>query len=187
MQTDNQLIRKIKRQQNRAAADELITRYYREIYAFVYKQTGEKELAMDLTQEIFIRVLQGIYSFDEKKAQFRTWLYRIASNRITDYYRSNAHRIELLEQSELEEISQGQAADMMHDLSDMIVKREWIGRIMEVMVTYGQDWVAIFQKKCFLQMTFEEIAEEMDLSVNTVKTRFYSMIRRIRQEVDFDE
>jgi RNA polymerase sigma-70 factor (ECF subfamily) len=58
---------------------------------------------------------------------------------------------------------------------------------MEVMVTYGQEWVAIFQKKCFRQMTFEEIAEEMNLSVNTVKTRFYSMIRRIRQEVDFDE
>jgi hypothetical protein len=53
MQTDNQLIRKIKRQQNKDAADELIQRYYREIYAFVYKQTGEKELAMDC----FLQVL----------------------------------------------------------------------------------------------------------------------------------
>jgi RNA polymerase sigma-70 factor (ECF subfamily) len=92
-----------------------------------------------------------------------------------------------MEQSELEEISQNQEADRMHDLSDMIVRRECIGRVMEVMVTYGQEWVAIFQKKCFLQMTFEEIAEEMNLSVNTVKSRFYSMIRKIRQEVDFDE
>jgi RNA polymerase sigma-70 factor (ECF subfamily) len=187
MQTDKQLLRKIKRQQNKAAADELVTRYYSEIYAFVYKQTGEKELAMDLTQEIFIRMLQGIYSFDENKAQFRTWLYRIASNRITDYYRSNAHRIEIMEQSDLEEISQRQTADMMYDLSDMIVKREYISRVMDVMVTYSQEWVAIFQKKCFLQMTFGEIAAEMNLSVNTVKTRFYSMLRRIREEVDFDE
>jgi DNA-directed RNA polymerase specialized sigma24 family protein len=36
-------------------------------------------------------------------------------------------------------------------------------------------------------MTFGEIAAEMNLSVNTVKTRFYSMLRRIREEVDFDE
>jgi RNA polymerase sigma-70 factor (ECF subfamily) len=92
-----------------------------------------------------------------------------------------------LEQSDLEEISQNQAVDMTHDLSDMIVKRECIGNIMEIIVTYSQDWMTIFQKKCFQQMTFEEIAAEMNLSVNTVKTRFYSMIRRIRQEVDFDE
>lgn len=67
MQTDNQLIRRIKKKQDKKAADELIRRYYREIYAFTYRQTGERELALDLTQEIFITVLQGIYAFDEKK------------------------------------------------------------------------------------------------------------------------
>ena len=85
MQTDNQLIRRIKKKQDKKAADELIRRYYREIYAFTYRQTGERELALDLTQEIFITVLQGIYAFDEKKAGFRTWAYRVAANRITDY------------------------------------------------------------------------------------------------------
>lgn len=64
MQTDNQLIRRIKKKQDKKAADELIRRYYREIYAFTYRQTGERELALDLTQEIFITVLQGIYAFD---------------------------------------------------------------------------------------------------------------------------
>ena len=92
MQSDNQLIRKIKRKQNKEAADVLIGRYYKEIYAFAYKQLGNRELAMDLTQEIFILILQGIGSFDEKKANFRTWAYRIASNKITDYYRSSAHK-----------------------------------------------------------------------------------------------
>ena len=57
MQTDNQLIRRIKKKQDKKAADELIQRYYREIYAFTYRQTGERELALDLTQEIFITVL----------------------------------------------------------------------------------------------------------------------------------
>ena len=55
MQTDNQLIRRIKKKQDKKAADELIQRYYREIYAFTYRQTGERELALDLTQEILMR------------------------------------------------------------------------------------------------------------------------------------
>ena len=98
MQTDNQLIRRIKKKQDKKAADELIQRYYREIYAFTYRQTGERELALDLTQEIFITVLQGIYAFDEKKVGFRTWAYRVAANRITDYYRSKSYKKEKLQQ-----------------------------------------------------------------------------------------
>ena len=82
MQSDNHLIRKIKKKQNKEAAGLLIERYYREIYAYTYRQVACKELAMDLTQEIFILVLKGIRAFDEKKGSFRTWIYRIASNKI---------------------------------------------------------------------------------------------------------
>ena len=84
MQSDNHLIRKIKKKQNKEAAGLLIERYYREIYAYTYRQVACKELAMDLTQEIFILVLKGIRAFDEKKGSFRTWIYRIASNKITE-------------------------------------------------------------------------------------------------------
>ena len=97
MQSDNHLIRKIKKKQNKEAAGLLIERYYREIYAYTYRQVACKELAMDLTQEIFILVLKGIRAFDEKKGSFRTWIYRIASNKITNYYRSLAYRKSQLE------------------------------------------------------------------------------------------
>lgn len=58
MQSDNHLIRKIKKKQNKEAAGLLIERYYREIYAYTYRQVACKELAMDLTQEIFILVMK---------------------------------------------------------------------------------------------------------------------------------
>ena len=198
MQSDNQLIRNIKRKQNKEAADVLIGRYYKEIYAFAYKQLGNRELAMDLTQEIFILVLQGIGSFDEKKANFRTWAYRIASNKITDYYRSSAHKRSTLEQPlYASEDSQGEEPEeafsqqmtnaLVHDLSERIIQRELIQQIMAVVVKYELEWILIFQKKCFEEMTFTEIAKDLHLSVNTVKTRFYSMLKKIKQEVAMDE
>ena len=73
---------------SRKAADELFERYYREIYAYIFKQCRDKELAMDLTQDTFVAAFRGIRSFNENKSGFRTWLYRVASNKITDYYRS---------------------------------------------------------------------------------------------------
>ena len=165
MQTDNQLIRRIKKKQDKKAADELIQRYYREIYAFTYRQTGERELALDLTQEIFITVLQGIYAFDEKKAGFRTWAYRVAANRITDYYRSKSYKKEKLQQPLQWETEEEKT---VRDLAEHMVQKEEI---------------RIFQKKCFEEKTFAQIAEEMDLAESTVKTRFYQMLKRIRQEV----
>ena len=188
MQTDNQLIRRIKKKQDRKAADILIDRYYREIYAFTFRQTGQRELAKDLTQEIFIRILQGIYAFDERKASFRTWAYHVASNKITDYYRSKAYKKECMQQSidqEKDCESGFEKMEMVYltDLSELMVKKELIRQIMDIVVMYDREWVRIFQEKCFEEKTFAEIAGEMQISESTVKSRFYQMVKRIRQEV----
>ena len=54
---------------------------------------------------------------------------------------------------------------------------------MDVVVSYERECLRIFQKECFEEKTFAQIAEEMDLAESTVKTRFYQMLKRIRQEV----
>lgn len=53
MQTEQKLIKRIKKKQDKEAANTLISYYYKEIYAYVYRQTGNEELAKDLTQDIF--------------------------------------------------------------------------------------------------------------------------------------
>lgn len=198
MQSDNQLVRKIKRKQNREAADILVERYYKEIYGFTYRQTGDMELSMDLTQEIFISILQGIHTFEERKASFRTWAYHVAANKITDYYRSLARKkremeVPFLLDTDEEDSGMGiseerfQNANQVTDVLEGVMKRETIQRVMEVVVQFKSEWIQIFQKKCFEEMTFAEISEELGLSENTIKTRFYSMIRKIKQEVEPDE
>ena len=63
MHSDEQLIKKIKRRSDREAAGELLQRYYRDIYAFIFRQVSHRETAMDLTQDTFIAVLRGLPSF----------------------------------------------------------------------------------------------------------------------------
>lgn len=180
MQTDNQLIRRIKKKQDKKAADELIQRYYREIYAFTYRQTGERELALDLTQEIFITVLQGIYAFDEKKAGFRTWAYRVAANRTRIIIAAK-----VIKRKNCSSPCNGKQRrkKLCVIWRSLWIQKEEIRRIMDIVVSYEREWIRIFQKKCFEEKTFAQIAEEMDLAESTVKTRFYQMLKRIRQEV----
>lgn len=184
MHADNQLIRKIKKNGDRKAADELVSQYYREVYAFAYRQTSDMDLAMDLTQEIFIAALKGIPSFDEKKAGFRTWLYSIASNKITDHYRSRYHR-------QLESEVYGEQLEMIsgsyepeEEMIQKLYEEQMIQKVMQVIVQFGDAWVRIFQMKLFLDKTFEEIATELNLSENTVKTRYYSMLKQLRRRFE---
>lgn len=92
MENEQRWIKKIKRNGNEAAANALVAKYYKEMYAFIYKQTIDVELSLDLTQEIFISVLKSIQHYDRKKASFRTWLYKLVSNRLVDYYRSKRYK-----------------------------------------------------------------------------------------------
>ena len=179
MVSDDKLIQKIKHYNSRKAADELFERYYREIYAYVFRQCGERELSMDLTQDIFIAAFQGLHSFDSKKSIFRTWLYRVASNKVTDYYRSKKFR-EKQQEIPIEELS----SDIPHDedILEYIVQKEHIAHIMEIVSYYELAWVRIFQMKCFEDRTFAEIAEVLDISENTAKTRYYAIIKRLRKE-----
>lgn len=103
MDKDLRLIKKIKKRNSRSAADELIFNYYKEIYIYVYKQTNDKELSMDLTQEIFISMLKTLNTYDKSKASFRTWLYIIFTNKVVDCFKSKSYRYSTIEEKEIED------------------------------------------------------------------------------------
>jgi RNA polymerase sigma-70 factor (ECF subfamily) len=178
--SERKLVHRVKWRSDRKAADELFGRYYKEIYAYVYRQCGERELAMDLTQDIFIAAFRGLSSFDDRKARFRTWIYHVAANKVTDYYRSKQHKVDLmeipLEEQETEMIDEG-------DVINQLITRDRVAGIMEIVSGYENIWVQIFQKKCFEEKTFAQIAADLNISENTAKTRYYTMIKRLRKEM----
>ena len=144
MLIEQKLIKRIKKKQDKEAANALISYYYKEVYAYVYRQTGNEELTKDLTQDIFIQILQKITIFDHKKASFRTWMYRIASNKICDHYRSKVHCLSLKQEQidmtdENLELHSGNLGTAVRDLSELIIHKELIEDIMEIVSLYKQE------------------------------------------------
>lgn len=177
MDKDLKFIKKIKKRNSRSAADELISKYYKEIYVYVYKQTSDKELSMDLTQEIFISVLKSIHNFDESKASFRTWLYRIATNKVVDYFRSKNYRYSITTET-IEYIQ-------IQDESDFTVSlehKEDVEKIQGVVNQLSSEHQEIFRLKMFLESTFMEISEILKIPESTVKTKYYSIIKKVKSE-----
>lgn len=178
MEQELQWIKQIRLESNKIAANKLITKYYKEIYAYVYKQTLNKELSMDLTQEIFIKVLQSIGNYDERKASFRTWLYRISTYGIIDYYRSKHYKYNSLVNSiEDYDIEDGE------DFTLSLEYKEDVEKIMEVVNRLDTSNQQILRLKLFADSTFKEISEILKVPESTVKTRYYAAIKRIKKDL----
>src|SRR6266700_1923141 len=75
--------------------EELVRRYQRPISAYVYRMVGDYEAALDLTQEIFIKVF-GSLSRYRSEFKFSTWIYKIAHNSAVDHLRRNTGRVRSL-------------------------------------------------------------------------------------------
>src|SRR5687768_6879883 len=71
--------------------EELVRRYQRPIAAYVYRMVGDYDAALDLTQEVFIKVY-GSLSRYRSEFKFSTWIYKIAHNSAVDHLRRNAGR-----------------------------------------------------------------------------------------------
>lgn len=166
-------IKRIQQRQSQKDADRLIRRYYDELYVYVYRQTGNKEDALDLTQEIFISVLRSMGTYRPEKASFRTWLYRIATNKIIDRRRKARPAVLDIENIEIP------------DEMDYLRKSEYSHLLAEIDAYVSrQDPVSerIFRLRLYQELSFSEIGRMLEMPEATVKTRFYRLCQKIRKE-----
>ena len=177
MNEELRLIRKIQKNGDRTAADTLIRNYYDEIFRFIRKQTSDEETALDLTQDIFISLLKTMRRYDPKKgAGFRTWLYKIATDKTIDYFRSRAARIsETLSLEDVEPIDET-------GFTRQIESQDFAERVCDYVNQFSPDTQKIFRLHIFGGYTFAEIAESMQMAEGSVKSKYYRLINKIRGE-----
>ena len=176
MNEEVRLIRKVRKTGDRAAADMLIRKYYDEIYRYVYKQTSDKHTAMDLTQNIFISMLQSISSYDHRQAGFRTWLYRIATNKTIDYFRSRtAERKHVLAIDDIDIPDEG-------ELMRQIEAKALLSRVQDYVNCLEIALQQIFRLKFFGEYTFTQVASLLALPEATVKSKYYRLLKTLRKE-----
>lgn len=183
MLKEKRLIKKIQRQGDQQAADCLIRHYYDDIYYYVCKQVQPAEQALDLTQEIFISMLRTIHFFDEKyQTSFRTWLYRIATNKVIDWFRSKAHR---MQQDSITLAESFNIKDSMN-LKKAYEDKELLQKVIDYLDRFPLDNQQIVRLHLWGEYPFIEIAQLLALSEGTVKSKYYRTLQQIRKEFHDD-
>lgn len=175
MSAEWRIIRKVQRNGDREAADALVRLYYPEIYRYVLKQTSDKQVALDLTQSIFISMLQSIANFQKKQASFRTWLYRIATNKTIDYYRSRARESKYRDWHGDYDIAEEPG------FADALELKSFAASLQTYLDTMDVRSQQILRLKVYGEYTFHEIAGLLALPESTVKSKYFRLIKKLRE------
>lgn len=176
---ERKLIRRLKLFGSSKDADTLVKLYYDEIYYFVAKQMNDKDTAYDLTQEIFISMLHSINSYQEKLASFRTWLYRIATNKIIDCRRKTVPKTIPLEDIEASE--EAFFAEQI-DYLENVAQKQLLSQIECYVSGFQTDVQQIFRLHIYGEQTFGEIALLIGIPEASVKSKYYRLLKQIRKE-----
>lgn len=146
---------------------ELVRRYQQGVVNLAYRLVGNREEALDLSQEIFLRVYENLDRFDPRRP-FRPWLYRIATNYCYDFLRRQGRRRDSVEEVSLAE---GEAVANGHvDPEDALLQGEVQRVVEEVIASLPARYRPVVILRYVEGMSYQEIAEALQLPLGTVKT-----------------
>jgi hypothetical protein len=91
--SDEQLMSRLGGPEVEAALSALYDRYSRTVYGVGLKILGDRSLAEELVQDVFLKVWRSLRTFDASRGSFSTWLYRVTRSVAVDLYRKRAHRV----------------------------------------------------------------------------------------------
>ena len=184
---DEQMLIGRSRQGDMDAFGRLIEKYQDRLFNAVLRIVANRDDAMELTQEAFVRALKGIKKF-KGQAAFYTWLFRIGVNLAINHRRR--HR-ELFSSTFGRESRLGQQADPLAAMIesdepsplDEVQLQEEHERVLEALKTLGPNARALIVLRDIEGLNYNQIAEILDLPTGTVKSRLSRARRAIREEL----
>jgi len=183
MSEERELVRQAKAGST-IAFEELVAAYEGKIYNLALRYLGNREDAMDASQEVFLRVFRFLPGFQEESG-FSTWIYRIAVNVCKDSLAQRAKRTEqpLEYQNEEEESRVLEIADDRYRPETMAEQEELKGILAEAILTLPEQQRQMIIMRDVQGLRYEEIGEILSLELGTVKSRISRAREKLRKKL----
>jgi RNA polymerase sigma-70 factor, ECF subfamily len=168
-QPDPDVLRRAQRGDERAFA--LILRAYETpIFNYVYRIVGDRALAEDLTQEVFVRVFQALPRFS-LRCKFTTWLFQVTKNRVLDELRARERRPHTV--VAIEDVPRLEIVD------PPVERTETIEAVWRAIRELNPDLKMALLLRDVAGLPYNEIADALEITLATVKWRIF----KAREEV----
>jgi RNA polymerase sigma-70 factor (ECF subfamily) len=187
MDEDRELVKRTL-QGDKEAFEMILNRHQQALLNYIGRMVGNRELALDFTQDVFIKSYSSLSTY-QPQFKFRTWLFKIASNYVIDYWRKkkldtlsmDRSRIKENDRFPLEISSDEPPVCAQYELAEL---RDKVERALNKIPSHFRE---LFIWRHINQFSYEEIAEIKGLPVGTVKNRVFQSKELIRQILEEKE
>ncbi|MGQ0703430.1 MAG: RNA polymerase sigma factor [Gemmatimonadales bacterium] len=185
---DQEIVR-LAREGSEAAYRELIRRYQRPVFSLIYRMVRDRELAEDLAQDTFVKVINALSSY-RPEFKFSSWVFKIANNVAIDQLRRRELDTLSLEGSphattqDRIEATSLEVAEPGENALDEVANRELGGTIERAIAKLRPEYRACILLRHVEGRPYEEIAEILDLPLGTVKTYIHRARHELRRVLE---
>lgn len=172
---DYQLVREAVDHGNQKAYAELMSRYKDSIYFMLLKMVNNRDDADDLTIEAFGKAFKNIHQYTPDYA-FSTWLFKIATNNCIDYIRKKRKQMLSIDKGYENENGEDVALEIKSDSigpEEKLMKKQKMETMREVVDKLKPRYRTLIELRYFQELSYEEIATNMDLPLGTVKAQLF--------------
>lgn len=168
---------------NEKALERLIMRHKQRIFSFIVSKVLDKEIAEDIFQDTFIKVIRtlkrGAYN-DEGK--FLPWIMRIAHNLVIDHFRKSK-RIPTFKNNDEFDIFSVIGDDVLN-AEKQLIKDQILNDVRDLIEGLPEDQKEVLVMRIYRDMSFKEIAENTDVSINTALGRMRYALINLRKLIE---
>jgi RNA polymerase sigma factor (sigma-70 family) len=154
-------------------ASVLFERYHKRIFNFLARMTMDRDVAEDLTQNVFLRLIKYRNSFKAGN-RFQSWIYQMARNIFSDYYQSIKNR-------KADYVDVEKMGDRMADSEDSVVIDEQEKLLQRSLAMLNEEQRELLVLTRFQHMKYEEVAVIMDTTVANIKVKVHRAIAKLRE------
>jgi len=172
---DFKLIDKATKEKDQTAYAELMKRYKKPVYHMILKMVRNVDDAEDLTIEAFAKAFRNLHRF-KKDYTFSTWLFRIATNNAIDFIRKKKLDTLSIDSSYKDDDGETISIDVQDDNlnpQEETIKKQKIGLIRDFVTKLPPKYQRLVRLRYFDELSYEEIAQELDAPLGTVKAQLH--------------
>jgi RNA polymerase sigma-70 factor (ECF subfamily) len=176
--TDKELMKLIA-DKNTHALKALYRRYEIQIFNFILRYTGSREIAQELIQETFTRLWFAAHTFDQKRGNFKGWIYTIALNLTRNEMSKKEYTYHFLDVDDIPECR--------HEAErpDTILEQKELGHsIANALGKLNPYLREVIIMKNYQHMKFREIAEATNIPEGTLKARYHRAVALLKKYLD---
>lgn len=174
-QTDKKLIKEILKG-NESAMEILVKRHYDLVYSYIYRTTNDYNIAYDITQDVFIKMMKNIDKYNLENGKFKSWLLKIAVNTTKDYFKSKTYK----QRIESYDIENHQIEDTSNVI-DIVSKKEEAIKIKEAVENLPSLQREAIFLKYYSDLKIKEISNITGDNENTIKSRLFNGIKNLKK------